>query len=135
MNSKIFLFALLPITACQQDTPQKIAEKNVATFVKSKMSKTAVYTPIYFPPLDSGDAAILEVAPHFLSHKFQSLTPSGGVVVEEWLFFMDSSLNIIGCADHSKGSLKSRSDLGEHYDKIGAAADSVVNNIIQETIK
>jgi len=121
--------------ACQQGSPQKIAEKNVMSFVKSKMSKKAAYTPISFAPLDTGDSSIFEISPHFLTHKFQSLTPNGQIVVEEWLFFMDSSLHIVAYRDQGKDAQKSRSDLGGDYDKIGAAADSVVNNIIKETFK
>lgn len=137
MNGKVLLFALLLMQsiACQQDSPQKVAEKNVAAFVKSKMSKKAGYTLVSFAPLDTGDSSIFEISPHFLTHKFQSRTPNGEIVIEEWLFFMDSSLDIVAYRENGKGSQIPRSDFGENCDKVGAAADSVVNNIIKETIK
>lgn len=114
MNSKVLLysFLLMQNIACQQGSPQKIAEKNVASFVKSKMSKKAAYTSITFAPLDVGDSSIFEISPHFLTHKFQSRSPNGKVIIEEWLFFMDSDLNIVAYRDQGKDAQKSRSDLG-----------------------
>ncbi|MDR6571172.1 hypothetical protein [Chitinophaga ginsengisegetis] len=136
MKRKILLFSLLIMQncACLQESSQSVAEKNVEAFVTSRMSSKATYKPISFTPLDSGAFSIIEVAPHFLKHKFQSITPNGEVVIEEWSFYMDASLNIVSYADEGKSAQIPRSDFGKNYDSIGIAADSVVNNILKETI-